>query len=166
MAARHVLPDVLTPGLKIVFCGSAVGRKSAELGLPYAGPGNKFWPTLFAAGFTPTQWGPADFKKLPSLGYGLTDLNKIEFGQDAELTGIGDDTDALRAKINKFKPRILAFTAKRPAIIFLARKKVDYGFQAERVADTRIYVLPSPSGLAVKFWDAALWRALAEAMTA
>jgi TDG/mug DNA glycosylase family protein len=158
----HVLPDILAPGLKIVFCGSAAGWKSAELGMPYAGPGNKFWPTLYAAGFTPTLWHPGDFRKLPSLGYGLTDINKTEFGMDVDLTD-GDDPDALRRKIVKYSPRILAFTAKRPAMAFLARKKLDYGFLEDTVGATRLYVLPSPSGRAGSFWDIEKWRALAEA---
>ncbi len=161
----HVLPDVLASGLKVVFCGSAAGTKSAKLGLPYAGPGNKFWPALYAAGFTPTQWCPTDFKKLPSLGFGLTDINKTEFGMDVDLTD-GDDPDALRRKMVKFKPRILAFTSKRPAMVFLARKRVEYGFQEESVGETRLYVLPSPSGRAGSFWDIAKWRALAEAAKA
>jgi TDG/mug DNA glycosylase family protein len=161
-AKPHVLPDVLAPGLKIVFCGSAAGWKSAELRMPYAGPGNKFWPTLHAAGFTPTLWHPSDFKKLPSLGYGLTDINKTEFGMDVDLAD-GDDPEALRRKIVKYQPRILAFTAKRPAMVFLARKKLDYGFLDDMVGATRIYVLPSPSGRAGSFWDIEKWRALAHA---
>jgi len=160
---KHILPDVLAPGLKIVFCGSAAGTTSARLGLPYAGPGNKFWPTLYHAGFTPTQWRPADFLKLPSLGYGLTDINKTEFGMDTQLDN-GDDPDALRRKIVKYSPRIVAFTAKRPAMVFLARKKLAYGFQDVTVGPTRLYVLPSPSGRAGSFWDIAHWRTLAEAV--
>lgn len=157
----HVLPDVLAPNLKIVFCGSAAGTTSARLGLPYAGPGNKFWPTLHEAGFTPTRWQPADFLKLPTLGYGLTDVNKIEFGMDTQLTG-EDDPDELRRKIVQYRPRILAFTAKRPAMVVLARKKVEYGFLEDTIGATRIYVLPSPSGRAGSFWDIAKWRALAD----
>jgi TDG/mug DNA glycosylase family protein len=161
-AKKHILPDVLVPNLKIVFCGSAAGTKSAKLGLPYAGPGNKFWPTLHAAGFTPTLWKPADFKKLPTLGYGLTDVNKTEFGMDTQLSD-GDDPDELRRKIMKYQPRILAFTAKRPAMVVLARKKVDYGFLDDTIGATRIYVLPSPSGRAGSFWDIEKWRVLAQA---
>lgn len=164
-AKKHVLPDVLAPNLRVVFCGSAAGTKSAKLGMPYAGPGNKFWPTLYAAGFTPTLWHPADFKKLPSLGYGLTDVNKTEFGMDTQLTD-GDDPDELRRKIVKYKPRILAFTAKRPAMVVLARKKVEYGFQDETIGTTRLYVLPSPSGRAGSFWDIGKWRELADAVKA
>jgi TDG/mug DNA glycosylase family protein len=161
--SKHILPDVLAPNLKVVFCGSAAGWKSAELGMPYAGPGNKFWPTLYAAGFTPTLWHPSDFKKLPSLGYGLTDINKTEFGMDVDLTN-GDDPGALRRKIIKYQPRILAFTAKRPAMVFLARKKLDYGFQEDMVGATRLYVLPSPSGRAGSFWNIETWRMLADAV--
>ncbi|MCD6075675.1 MAG: mismatch-specific DNA-glycosylase [Rhodospirillales bacterium] len=161
--SKHILPDVLAPNLKIVFCGSAAGTKSAQLGMPYAGPGNKFWPTLHAAGFTPTLWHPSDFKKLPTLGYGLTDINKTEFGMDVDLTD-GDDPDALRRKIMKYQPRILAFTAKRPAMVFLARKKLAYGFQDDTIGATRLYVLPSPSGRAGSFWDIETWRTLADAV--
>src|SRR3546814_7604122 len=57
-----VLPDVLAPGLRLVFCGSAAGRKSAELGAYYAGPGNKFWPTLYEIGLTPRHFRPQDRK--------------------------------------------------------------------------------------------------------
>jgi TDG/mug DNA glycosylase family protein len=163
--AGHVIPDVLAPNLKVVFCGSAVGPRSAQLRLPYAGPGNKFWPTLHKAGFTPTQWSPADYRKLPDLGYGLTDITKTEFGVDTALTGAGDDPEALRKKIVKYQPAILAFTAKRPAQIFLGRP-VAYGFQDETIGRTRFYVLPSPSGRAGSFWDIARWRALAEAARA
>jgi len=159
---RHVIPDVLAPDLKVVFCGSAVGPKSAELKLPYAGPGNKFWPTLHTAGFTPTLLAPTDYKKLPTLGLGLTDLNKTEFGVDTALTPAGDDPEALRKKIVKYRPAILAFTAKRPAQVVLGRP-VDYGFQNETIGLTRLYVLPSPSGRAGSFWDVEHWRALARA---
>ena len=107
----------------------------------------------------------ADFKKLPSLGYGLTDVNKTEFGMDTQLTD-GDDPDELRRKIVKYKPRILAFTAKRPAMVVLARKKVEYGFQDETIGTTRLYVLPSPSGRAGSFWDIEKWRELADAVKA
>lgn len=163
-AARpaHLVPDVLAPNLKVVFCGSAVGPRSYELRQPYAHKGNKFWPTLHKAGFTPVQLGPADFRKLPEFGLGLTDINKTEWGVDAALSKAGDDPAALRKKILKFRPKILAFTAKRPAEVFLAHP-VAYGFQDETVGATRLYVLPSPSGRAGSFWDIAHWKALAVA---
>ncbi len=148
-----------------MFCGSAAGRVSALKGLPYAGPGNKFWPTLHATGLTPRLFAPADWRGLAALGLGLTDLNKTESGSDSDLTGAGDDVAALLAKIARFRPRILAFTAKRPARIVLGAafgvRALAYGPQPQRIGRTAIVVLPSPSGRAGAFWDAAHWHALA-----
>ena len=158
---RHVLPDVLVPGLVTVFCGSAVGRKSALLRASYAGPGNKFWPTLFAVGITPRRIVPSEFRSITEFGIGLTDMNKHELGGDHELTDAADDPRALRRKILRYRPRILAFTAKRPAQVFLDRP-VAYGLQPDTIGETRVFVLPSPSGRAGAFWDIAHWRALAE----
>jgi hypothetical protein len=80
-----VLPDILEPGLRIVFCGTAAGARSAELGQPYAGPGNKFWRVLEEVCLTPTRLTPAEFRDLPRYGIGLTDLAKFASGSDSVL---------------------------------------------------------------------------------
>ncbi len=161
-----MLPDLLAPGLVTVFCGSAVGAASARLRAPYAGPGNKFWPMLAETGLTPGRFAPDEFRVLLDLGIGLTDLNKTESGADSDLTDGADDAPALLVKIETHRPRQLAFTAKRPAQSFLARAfglgRIDYGPQAPAIGDTEIFVLPSPSGLAVRWWDPALWHDLAD----
>ncbi|MFQ5775132.1 MAG: mismatch-specific DNA-glycosylase [Kiloniellaceae bacterium] len=157
-----VLPDVLEPGLAIVFCGSAAGRESARRRAYYAGPGNLFWPTLARVGLTPRRLAPEEFSGLPRFGLGLTDLCKRASGADGALPRHGDDPAALRAKVVRFRSRILAFVGKRPAGVFLGRA-VDYGRQAERVGETDIYVLPSPSGAARRYWDERWWRRLARA---
>ena len=59
-----MLPDLLAPDLKVVFCGTAAGRKSADLGHYYAGRGNKFWKTLFTIGLTPNLLLPSQFSEL------------------------------------------------------------------------------------------------------
>src|SRR3546814_6083057 len=71
-----VLPDVLAPGLRLVFCGSAAGRKSAELGAYYAGPGNKFWPTLYEIGLTPRHFRP---QRSAEHTYELQSLMRISY---------------------------------------------------------------------------------------
>jgi len=161
-----VLPDVLAPDLVTVFCGSAVGRKSAEVGAYYAGPGNKFWDTLHRIGMTPRRFAPHEYPDALSLRIGFTDMNKIESGADSVLTRMADDPDGLAAKIVALQPEIVAFTAKRPADIFFSQmigtKVSGYGLQPVRVGPTRLFVLPSPSGLARRFWDEAPWRALAD----
>ena len=71
-----MLPDVLGPDLKIVFCGTAAGQKSADLGYYYAGNGNKFWKTLFSTELTPRLLLPSEFRELIAWGIGLTDMVK------------------------------------------------------------------------------------------
>lgn len=159
-----VLPDVLRENLRIVFCGSAAGRRSAALGAYYAGPGNRFWPTLHAVGLTPRLLRPEEFALLPDFGLGLTDLCKTASGADQALPPAADDPAALRRKIARYRPAILAFVGKRPAAVTLGRR-VDYGAQPERIGapgmTTALFVLPSPSGLARRYWDEEPWRALA-----
>jgi double-stranded uracil-DNA glycosylase len=161
-----VLPDVLQPGLTTVFCGSAASSASARQGAYYAGPGNRFWPILFEAGFTPHLFAPSDFRKLAVLGIGLTDLAKHESGMDIALSSSAYDSRLLLQKIETFKPRVLAFTGKRPAGIFLlealGKGLKDYGEQPPRIGDTRIFVLPSPSGAARRWWSVDPWIKLAE----
>lgn len=154
------LPDVLDHGLRIVFCGSAAGRVSAERGAYYAGPGNRFWPTLAAIGLTPRQLPPEAFSSLPSYGLGLTDIAKEAAGADHQLPPGSDDPDALRAKILRFAPEVLAFVGKRPAQAYLGRA-ADYGRQPETLGPTQLFVLPSPSGAARRYWDDSWWHALA-----
>jgi TDG/mug DNA glycosylase family protein len=163
--SEGILPDVLVPGLEIVFCGSAAGTRSAALGAYYAGPGNKFWPTLAAVGLTPQQIAPADFRSLPTYGLGLTDLCKSAFGNDAELPAGADDVASLVRKIGRYRPRILAFTAKRPASVVLREThgltRIALGLQVVRLGESALFVLPSSSGRAGAYWDERPWRALA-----
>jgi|SRR5690242_1123720 double-stranded uracil-DNA glycosylase len=106
-ALAHVLPDVLEPGLKIVFCGTAAGSVSARRGAYYAHPQNRFWPALHAFGFTPRLIRPEDYAELPQWGLGLTDIAKHVSGMDRELPAgaLGPDAcAALHAKITASEP--------------------------------------------------------------
>lgn len=160
-----VLPDVLEDGLATLFCGSAVGTVSAQREAYYAGPGNKFWPTLYAVGMTDRLIAPEEYPVVLSYRIGFTDMNKTEFGADSDLSGGADNPHAVFEKTRRYRPGILAFTAKRPAQVFMrsvfGRRRVEYGPQEETVGETRLFVLPSPSGLARRFWDEAWWRHLA-----
>lgn len=158
----EVLPDVLAPRLRVVFCGTASGHASKQAGAYYAGRGNLFWPTLHRIGLTPRRLAPAEYRDLLSYGIGLTDINKTEFGSDAELSRIAFDAASLRAKIERFRPQVLAFNSKNAAKQFYNRSTVEYGLQADRVRDTAIFVLPSTAGLARGHWDIRPWQALAQ----
>lgn len=159
-AGRDILPDVLRPGLALVFCGSAAGHLSAQRGAYYAHPGNLFWAVLHRVGLTPRRLTPEEFVLLPDFGIGLTDLGKRHFGNDRDLPADAYDRARLCRTIETMRPRLLAFTSKTPARHVLGRA-VAFGPQPERIGATGIFVLPSPSGRARRFWDEAPWRALA-----
>jgi len=160
LIVNEILKDVLEPGLKVVFCGSAVGPKSAAKGAYYAGPGNRFWSTLAECGLTPDRIDPSEFRTLPRYGIGLTDLVKTHAALDADLTDEWDGA-AFRDKIIRFEPKVVAFNGKRAAREYFGWK-VSYGVQAERIGSASVFVLPSTSGAARKFWDIAEWQALAQ----
>lgn len=160
---EDVLPDVLVPGLAVVFCGNAAGKVSAQRGAYYAGPGNYFWPVLHQVGLTPVLLAPEEFRRLPEFGLGLTDACKSKFGSDAEVGTAGHDSNRVRQSIARVAPRHLAFVGKQAAKTILGRP-VDYGPQPERFAEATAWVLPSPSGLARRFWNVEPWWELAKAL--
>jgi TDG/mug DNA glycosylase family protein len=163
-----VLPDVLEPGLALVFCGTAAGTVSARRGQYYAHPQNKFWRTLHAVGLTPRLFAPGEYGQLPRLGIGLTDIAKHASGMDSELPpqSLGRDAvAALRGRIEAHSPAILAFTSLTGGKRFLG-PATTFGAQAQRLGATRLWVLPSPSPAAHWNWNESVWRALADEVRA
>jgi len=159
----HLLPDLLEPGLRIVFCGTAAGRRSAEAGAYYAKPGNRFWPTLAEIGLTPRRLAPQEFRDLPSFGLGLTDLAKNASGMDAEI-GDGDyDVGGFTRRIVAAAPQVVAFNGKQAAARFLGMRTraIQVGVQEVRIGCSLLFVLPSTSGAASGYWDIGPWRELA-----
>jgi TDG/mug DNA glycosylase family protein len=164
----HILPDVLAPGLKIVFCGTAAGTESARQRAYYAHPQNRFWRALHDAGLTPRLLAPGEYPLMPQFGLGLTDIAKHVSGMDRELPAgaLGRAAQAaLRVKIEACAPRILAFTSLTAARRFIGRTDVRFGQQPERIGKTRLWALPSPSPTATWNWDMDPWRALAAALS-
>jgi len=155
-----ILPDVLAPGLRVVFCGTAPGTASARAGAYYAGPGNRFWLTLHEVGLTPVLLRPVEFTRLPEFGIGLTDVSKTASGSDQEVGRQGIDAARLTTAIAAASPAHLAFNGKNAARAALGRP-VDYGPQPDRIGDATVWVLPSTSGAARGFWDIGPWRELA-----
>lgn len=156
----HVLDDVLPAGARVLFCGTAAGAVAGRLGAPYAGPGNRFWPTLHGAGLLPWALEPLAFRDAARFGVALTDLNKADSGSDAEIGTAGFDVAAVASKVTSCGARVVAFTSKTAGATALGRP-VDYGPQPEHFGGAEAWVLPSPSGRARRFWDVAPWQALA-----
>ena len=163
MAKKHVLPDRLKPGLKLVFCGTAAGRQSALQQAYYAHGQNKFWKTLYEIGLTPSLFAPHDYEKLWELGIGLTDIAKYAYGMDHQLPkdSLGRGAaEALRRRILKIAPRYLAFTSLTAGRAVMGKTALT-GEQKDKIGTTKIWILPSPSPLASNHWDIAPWQALA-----
>ncbi len=158
------LPDLLRPGLKLVFCGSAAGAASAAKGAYYAGPGNRFWPTLHKIGLTPHRLRLEEFALLLEMGIGLTDIAKAVSGQDAEIPIHAFDRVRLTTNIRNARPAHLAFNGKKAAAMFLGLPtgRIPYGRIHKLLPDfPPLTVLPSTSGVASSFWDISHWRVLA-----
>lgn len=155
---KQLVPDLLAPGLDLVFCGTAPSPASFKARAYYANPGNAFWPTLHAVGLTPERLTPPRYPELLTFGIGLTDLNKTEYGSDHELSPHAMDAAALHAKLRRFRPAAVAFTSKHAASLALGAKSPAYGRQAESIEGAVAFVLASPSGRARSFWTLAPWR--------
>ncbi len=156
-----VLNDVLERGMKVVFCGTAVGDQSARKGAYYAGPGNQFWNILAETGLTPHPLLPEQFPSLVKFRIGLTDLVKGRSGRDTVLAAHDFDVESFKAKIEIFAPKAVGFNGKKAAEVFFGRKSVEYGRQKEQIGETTLFVLPSTSGAARGYWDPGYWRELA-----
>lgn len=156
-----MLKDVLTSNLDVVFCGTAKGKASAKLGYYYAGPGNKFYNILYSAGFTPKQISPHDCYGINQYKIGLTDLVHVECGNDNEINSENYEVDGFIEKMKKYKPRLIAFTSKKAASFVLGFRGVtsliDYGIQKDIIGESKVFVLPSTSGNARKYWNDKYW---------
>jgi TDG/mug DNA glycosylase family protein len=167
-ATPDVLQDLLQDSLDVVLCGTAVGTASALAGAYYAHRQNKFWTILHETGLTPALLRPQQYRELLGHRIGLTDFVKTHSGMDHEipLTRLAEVSRArLRASMMKYQPKFLAFTSKNGGQQFLGGKR-DYGEQIERIAGTRIWILPSTSGAARGSWRPEIWHQFAEAVRA
>ncbi|HVW44393.1 MAG TPA: G/U mismatch-specific DNA glycosylase [Amycolatopsis sp.] len=151
LAAAHgtTIPDVIAPGLRVLFCGINPGLYSGATGYHFARPGNRFWPALHAAGFTPRRFAPAEQGDLLGCGLGITNLVARATARADELTDdeLRAGAAALTRKIKRYRPRFLAvvgITAYRTAF---RHPKARIGRQDQAIGDTDVWVLPNPSGL-------------------
>lgn len=157
-----ILQDLLKQSLDIVFCGTAVGTASAKRKAYYAGPGNQFYSILFKVGLTPMQLQPKEYTKLLEYNIGLTDMVKKVSGNDDELVESDFDVQGFKNSILKYQPKIVCFNGKKSASVFFdtKTKNVTYGMQSEKIGNTKLYVAPSTSGSAKRFWDESYWIGL------
>jgi double-stranded uracil-DNA glycosylase len=148
-AAGRRVPDVIAPGLEILFCGINPGLYSGAVGHHFARPGNRFWPALHRAGLTPRLLAPAEERELLSLGVGVTNLVARTTASAADLSReeLSRGGRMLGRKVRRYRPRCLAILGIEAYRKAFGRREVEIGPQEERLGDTAVWVLPNPSGL-------------------
>ncbi len=167
-AATKKIRDLIAPELSVLFCGINPGLYSVAIGHHFGRPGNRFWPTLHAAGFTPRLFDRCEERELLELGHGITNVvPRASAAADelskAELIAGGR---RLRAKVKRYRPKFLAVLGVGAYRVAFDRPKAKLGLQMETIGDARVWVLPSPSGLNAHYQAAdlaTLFRELREA---
>jgi TDG/mug DNA glycosylase family protein len=164
-AARgRKVPDVIAPGLRLLFCGINPSLYSAAVGHHFARPGNRFWPALHGGGFSDRLLSPFEDGRLLERGLGITNVVDQATATADELTAAELVSGALQLgrKVKRYRPACVAFlgvTAYRTAF---ARPRAFLGRQEERLAGAAVWVLPNPSGLNAHYRVADLARLFAE----
>ena len=148
-ANGRTVPDLIAPGLKVLFCGINPGLYSGAVGHHFARPGNRFWPALHAAGFTPRRLSPFEERELLGYGYGITNFVERATAAADELTDeeLVAGTTRLERKVQRFRPKALAVLGVGAYRTGFGRKDAKVGPQPDAIGDTRLWVLPNPSGL-------------------
>ena len=158
VAAPSVLPllrDRIRPGVRVLFVGINPGVRSALTGHHFAGFSNRFWKLLHDSGLVPEPISYEDDDRLPEWGYGITNIvPRPTPGIDTlERHEYVAGRRSLRRKILRYRPEVVAMVG---VTVFRAmfperRDAVSLGLQTERIGDSRVFVLPNPSGRNANF---------------
>jgi TDG/mug DNA glycosylase family protein len=143
------LPDVIGPGIRVLFCGINPGVYSAAVGHQFARPGNRFWKALHGAGFTERLLSPFEDRTLVTRGLGVTNVCARTTARAGEISEreLRQGARILAAKVARHRPRWVAFLGVGAYRSAFGRPRAVVGLQAERIGPARVYLLPNPSGL-------------------
>ena len=154
LAARNkTVPDVIQPGLTVLFVGINPGLYTAAIGHHFGRPGNRFWPALHAGGFTPRLLSPFDEGELLPLGLGITNVVSRATAAADELTPADFSAGGklLETKVRRFAPRVVAVLGIGAYRAAFGRPRAGLGLQAEMIGGSSAWILPNPSGLNAHF---------------
>jgi double-stranded uracil-DNA glycosylase len=148
VAARGRIPDLIAPDLSVLFCGINPGLYSAATKYHFARPGNRFWPALHLAGFTPRILAPAESHDLLELGYGITSLVRraTATAREVEPSELVAGKRRLVRTVSIHRPRWVAVLGVGAYRIAFGQARAEVGQQQDTLGDTGIWLLPSPSG--------------------
>ncbi|SIT43435.1 G/U mismatch-specific DNA glycosylase [Paraburkholderia ribeironis] len=143
------LPDIIQPGLSIVFCGINPGLCAASMGRHFAGRGNRFWKVLHRAGFTNEEFCPENDRQLLNHACGLTTAVSRPTARADQLSKAEIQAAAAQfeLKIRHYAPRFIAFLGKVALCEMSGQRNIEWGLQARDFGGARAWVLPNPSGL-------------------
>ena len=163
-ATEKTVRDVIAPNLKVLFCGINPGLYTAAVGHHFARPGNRFWPALYAGGFTESLLSPFDERELLKYGYGITNVVRRTTASADLLTRdeIVAGGKRLAAKVRRYQPQVLAVLGLGAYRVAFARPKAVVGRQDEKIGETLLWVLPNPSGLNANYQAADLAKMFRE----
>jgi TDG/mug DNA glycosylase family protein len=163
-AREKTLPDVVAPGLSVLFSGINPGLYSAATGHHFARPGNRFWPALHRSGFTPRQLRPDEQSELLTWGLGVTNVVPRATARADELTQeeLRAGGERLTALAATYAPRFVAVVGISAYRGAFGRQKAAMGPQEELIGGARLWVLPNPSGLNAHYQPPALAAAFRE----
>ncbi len=140
--------DILAPDLPVVFCGINPSAQAAASGHNFGSASNRFWRVLHLSGFTPTRIPAEEDRRLLAFGCGITAAVPRPTRSAGELRvhEFHNSGEALRAKMQHFRPETIAFLGKA-AYEAIEGNKVGWGPQPSRFCDAAVWILPNPSGL-------------------
>ncbi len=140
---------MVAPRLKVLFVGINPGLYSAATGHHFARPGNRFWPALHLAGFTPDQLHPSQQRELLRHGYGVTNLVNRATASADELAPeeFVAGRKRLAAKVRRYRPRIVSFLGVGAYCHAFSCKQARVGPQKDPFEGAAVWLLPNPSGL-------------------
>jgi double-stranded uracil-DNA glycosylase len=150
LAARgRTVRDILAPNLRVLFCGINPGLYSGATGHHFARPGNRFWPTLHQAGFTPRLLAPSEERELLTLGYGITNLVTRATATADELAPeeLVAGKRKLESKVKRYSPQVVAVLGIGAYRTAFKKRTATLGRQPEELANAILWILPNPSGL-------------------
>jgi double-stranded uracil-DNA glycosylase len=154
------VPDVLAPGLRVVFCGINPGRVSAAAGAHFANPRNDFWRLLHDAGFTPRLLDPQEQFDAVQYGIGITNAayRTTRGSSDLRSADFAGSATRLTRLAEELSPGWIAFVGKE-AYRGAFRERPELGEQERRLGETRLFVLPStsPANAAVPYVERLRW---------
>jgi len=163
-ANDRAIPILIATNLDVLFCGINPGLYSGATGHHFARPGNRFWPALFAGGFTPRILKPYEERELLKYGCGITNFINRTTATAAELSDdeIRTGTRKLVQTVTKYKPKTLAILGVTTYRIGFRDPKARLGEQTQTIGDTLVWVLPNPSGLNAHYTAASLGKLFSE----